>query len=92
MKHCVQSHLMRGASQEVDNWSNFETYKLRRPVGLIRADAHRSPFRGNLAEVSALCTPHGSGAGAMSFACTCVTYSCLLHRSAIASERSELPA
>ena len=37
--------------QAVDNWSNFETYKLQRPVGLIRADVHRSPFRSNLEEV-----------------------------------------
>ena len=40
--------------QAVDNWSNFEVYKLQRPVGLIRADVHRSPFRSNLEEVCCL--------------------------------------
>lgn len=38
--------------QGIDNWSNFESYKLRRPVGLLRADVHKSPFRESLAEVS----------------------------------------
>ena len=55
---CLKVHCRLSESgvflQAVDNWSNFETYKLRRPVGLIRADAHRSPFRESLAEVSLL--------------------------------------
>lgn len=37
--------------QAVDNWSNFEAYGLRRPVGLIRSDLHKSPFRDHLEEV-----------------------------------------
>ena len=67
-KHGVLSYLTGCAPQAVDNWSNFKTYKLRRPVGLIRADAHRSPFRESLAEVIVLCTQHASGA--TSFACS----------------------
>ena len=52
--NALLSGLMGRVLQAVDNWSNFETYRLRRPVGLIRADTHRSPFRESLAEVSLL--------------------------------------
>ena len=47
----------RLAMQAVDNWSNFEAYKLQRPVGLIRTDLHRSPFRDSLEEVSRVSWP-----------------------------------
>jgi tRNA (guanine10-N2)-methyltransferase len=33
---------------ERDNWSNFQSYGLPPPVGLLRADAHRPPFRDGL--------------------------------------------
>ena len=52
--------------QAVDNWSNFEVYKLQRPVGLIRADVHRSPFRGNLEEVCCFTDEISGGAHHMS--------------------------
>ena len=35
----------------LDNWANFRRYGLPTPVGLLRADAHRPPFRDNLCEV-----------------------------------------
>lgn len=54
----MESSLMeRSAMQAVDNWSNFEAYKLQRPVGLIRTDLHRSPFRESLEEVSRVLWP-----------------------------------
>ena len=31
--------------QQMDVWENFRDYNLTPPVGLIRADAHRLPFR-----------------------------------------------
>lgn len=40
--------------QVADNWANFEDYGLPRPAGLIRADAHRPPFRDDLQEVGPL--------------------------------------
>ena len=54
----MESSLMeRSAMQAVDNWSNFEAYRLQRPVGLIRTDLHRSPFRESLGEVSRVLWP-----------------------------------
>lgn len=53
----VSSLMERLAMQAVDNWSNFEAYKLQRPVGLIRTDLHRSPFRDSLEEVSRVSWP-----------------------------------
>lgn len=52
--------MMGACSRQVaDNWTNFTTYGLQRPAGLIRADAHRPPFRDNLHEVAALtASPH----------------------------------
>ncbi|KAF8068156.1 Tr1 [Scenedesmus sp. PABB004] len=35
----------------VDVWSNFDQYGLPRPVGLVRLDVHRHPFRAGLTEV-----------------------------------------
>jgi hypothetical protein len=32
-------------------WSNFDQYRLPRPLGLLRADVHRHPFRVGLSEV-----------------------------------------
>lgn len=32
-------------------YSNFKQYKLSDPVGLLRADTHRPPFRADLSEV-----------------------------------------
>lgn len=43
--------------QVLDNWANFRRYSLPTPVGLLRADAHRPPFRDNLCEVQ----PHFPG-------------------------------
>lgn len=37
--------------QVLDNWTNFRTYGLPSPVGLLRADAHRPPFRADLCNV-----------------------------------------
>ena len=39
------------AGQSVNIWSNFDAYKLQPPAGILRADAHRPPFRHDL-EVS----------------------------------------
>jgi len=36
------------AGTRTDVWDNFRDYNLMSPVGLIRADAHRPPFRANL--------------------------------------------
>jgi hypothetical protein len=36
--------------QVQDNWSNFEVYGLQPPVGLVRMDLHRHPFRASLEE------------------------------------------
>ena len=33
------------AGQQMDVWENFRDYNLPPPVGLLRADAHRLPFR-----------------------------------------------
>ena len=38
--------------QVADNWANFKEYGLPQPAGLIRADAHRPPFRDDLHEAS----------------------------------------
>ncbi|CAL8463394.1 g2928 [Coccomyxa elongata] len=49
-----------------DNWANFEDYGLPRPAGLIRADAHRPPFRDDLHEIldAVVCDPpYGVRAG-----------------------------
>ncbi|KAK9842023.1 hypothetical protein WJX81_004620 [Elliptochloris bilobata] len=52
--------------QVLDNWSNFRMYDLPTPAGLLRADAHRPPFRDDLCEVvDAVVTdpPYGVRAG-----------------------------
>lgn len=36
------------AGERTDVWDNFRDYSLTSPVGLIRADAHRPPFRPSL--------------------------------------------
>ena len=43
----------------VDVWTNFERYGLQAPAGLLRADAHRPPFRDSLCEVfdAIVCDP-----------------------------------
>lgn len=43
--------------ENVDVWSNFKSYGLVPPVGLLRADAHRPPFRDDL-QVSAINNSH----------------------------------
>ena len=42
-----------------DVWSNFAAYGLPRPVGLLRSDSHRPPFRPGLQEVldAVVCDP-----------------------------------
>ncbi len=40
------------AGKRTDVWDNFRDYNLMSPVGLIRADAHRPPFRANLQVMS----------------------------------------
>ena len=37
-----------GGMRKVDVWTNFDDYGLARPVGLLRCDASRLPFRGEL--------------------------------------------
>ena len=36
------------SGEAVDVWTNFREYKLQPPAGLVRADAHRPPFRHDL--------------------------------------------
>ena len=45
--------------QVLDNWSNFSAYGLPPPVGLVRADLHRHPFRASLEEVRGASTLDG---------------------------------
>ena len=45
--------------QVLDNWSNFTAYGLQPPIGLVRADLHRHPFRAGLEEVRARLCNHG---------------------------------
>ena len=53
------------SGQQMDVWENFRDYNLTPPVGLIRADAHRLPFRPALqvlaatplSTIFALCLP-----------------------------------
>lgn len=52
----------------MDVWTNFREYKLQPPAGLIRADAHRPPFRPDLKvhtclAFSSLCLQVNSHAG-----------------------------
>ncbi|KAK9812920.1 hypothetical protein WJX72_005797 [[Myrmecia] bisecta] len=52
--------------ERVDVWANFRDYRLQPPVGLIRADAHRPPWRDDLQEVldAVICDPpYGVRAG-----------------------------
>lgn len=44
---CVAGKLSK-SGQQTDVWENFRDYNLTAPVGLIRADAHRLPFRPGL--------------------------------------------
>lgn len=37
--------------EAVNVWTNFQRYGLQSPVGLLRADAHRPPFRDDLSEI-----------------------------------------
>eukprot|EP00891_Asterochloris_glomerata_P003993 jgi/Astpho2/3993/e_gw1.00063.101.1_t len=54
------------SGQPVNIWSNFDAYKLQPPAGILRADAHRPPFRHDLEEVldAVICDPpYGVRAG-----------------------------
>ena len=42
--HVIAGKLNK-SGQQMDVWENFRDYNLTPPVGLIRADAHRLPFR-----------------------------------------------
>jgi tRNA (guanine10-N2)-methyltransferase len=46
-----EGKLNKATGQRSDIYSNFEQYGLQWPVGLLRMDAHRPPFRQNLEEV-----------------------------------------
>ena len=65
---------LEASLQAVDNWSNFEVYKLEKPVGLIRADVHRSPFRSNLEEVRWLMDDRSGGVREP--CCSCMPSTC----------------
>lgn len=50
----------------MDVWSNFDDYGLPSPLGLLRADAHRMPWRPSLRELfdAIVCDPpYGVRAG-----------------------------
>mmetsp|Transcript_24031 Transcript_24031/g.33078 ORF Transcript_24031/g.33078 Transcript_24031/m.33078 type:complete len:476 (+) Transcript_24031:158-1585(+) len=54
------------AGEQVDVWGNFNQYGLEAPVGLLRFDAHRPPFRAGLEEFldAIVCDPpYGVRAG-----------------------------
>lgn len=58
--------LDKKSGEQVNVWSNFEQYKLQKPVGLLRADAARPPWRNDLEEVfdAIVCDPpYGFRAG-----------------------------
>ncbi len=69
----------RSAAQVLDNWANFEAYGLPAPVGLLRADAHRPPFRRGLCEARA--PPHTatlySNADVICLLLVCCTQGCM---------------
>ena len=43
--HASIAGKLNKSGQHMDVWENFRDYNLTPPVGLIRADAHRQPFR-----------------------------------------------
>ena len=55
-----------GGGKKVNLWSNFDSYGLRRPLGILRCDAHALPFRNETEEVfdAVVCDPpYGIRAG-----------------------------
>ncbi|KAL3152268.1 hypothetical protein ABBQ32_001345 [Trebouxia sp. C0010 RCD-2024] len=62
----VRDGKLNKSGQQMDVWENFRDYNLTPPVGLLRADAHRLPFRSSLQEVfdAIICDPpYGVRAG-----------------------------
>ncbi|KAL0027841.1 hypothetical protein WJX77_009882 [Trebouxia sp. C0004] len=62
----VRDGKVNKAGERTDVWDNFRDYNLMSPVGLMRADSHRPPFRANLQDMfdAIICDPpYGVRAG-----------------------------